>query len=591
MNLGVRPARTVLSEHAMHSTQSAGKRRHCTAVGRTPCRAPIPTLTSLQVGVGLVGRQEHGLTGLQPHHVEEVDGEAADVPGELSVQAQQQLPIACRCVLPFGRCERRGLVGGIQLRAWILPEDWGSSILRVGISPTLLGNPLHQQAELLPEDLLLALHQAGEAHTQGGRDAAGIVAGAALQLLSCHLTHQRPQLGDGCGRGQSATARPRGRAPRVPPAHPAGLTPQEGGDLLHGPEAAQPLEGSEGDGHLGFVVGVGVVLGELGVQLGCQLLGGDTGMSPRPGGGGVTMDTSRGALTLLGCAWMERAVRTDSTLKRKGRRPPKASRTLGPRQAGCSASQEPNDRGGSRPSNTSASPLGWAPIHSWGTALRPAQPRRDGGPRGRRDRASASPRRRAARARRSPRGPRWPPAVPRRCAARAAPRRSSSPGSATGTLQDGGGGGRASPPLPPPRASVPPGRPSPALTARLRHVRSRRVPRRAPPAGPVTARPAPSHGVVMSRSVDARGGHVAFRAGALAAPEAVGKRRKAAARSGAAAPGRHRPHVELRHQPVRRSGGREPLPGARRARSPLPSPLFLPAPLPSPPLAAGGTWR
>lgn len=440
MNLGVRPARTVLSEHAMHSTQSAGKRRHCTAVGRTPCRATIPTLTSLQVGVGLVGRQEHGLTGLQPHHVEEVDGEAANVPRELSVQAQQQLPIACRCVLPFGRCERRGLVGGIQLRAWILPEDWGSSILRVGISPTLLGNPLHQQAELLPEDLLLALHQAGEAHTQGGRDAAGIVAGAALQLLSCHLTHQRPQLGDGCGRGQSATARPRGRAPRVPPAHPAGLTPQEGGDLLHGPEAAQPLEGSEGDGHLGFVVGVGVVLGELGVQLGCQLLGGDTGMSPRPGGGGVTMDTSRGALTLLGCAWMERAVRTDSTLKRKGRRPPKASRTLGPRQAGCSASQEPNDRGGSRPSNTSASPLGWAPIHSWGTALRPAQPRRDGGPRGRRDRASASPRRRAARARRSPRGPRWPPAVPRRCAARAAPRRSSSPGSATGTLQDGGGG-------------------------------------------------------------------------------------------------------------------------------------------------------
>lgn len=424
----------------MHSTQSAGKRRHCTAVGRTPCCAPIPTLTSLQVGVGLVGRQEHGLTGLQPHHVEEVDGEAANVPRELSVQAQQQLPIACRCVLPFGRCERRGLVGGIQLRAWILPEDWGSSILRVGISPTLLGNPLHQQAELLPEDLLLALHQAGEAHTQGGRDAAGIVAGAALQLLSCHLTHQRPQLGDSCGRGQSATARPRGRAPRIPPAHPAGLTPQEGGDLLHGPEAAQPLEGSEGDGHLGFVVGVGVVLGELGVQLGCQLLGGDTGMSPRPGGGGVTMDTSRGALTLLGCAWMERAVRTDSTLKRKGRRPPKASRTLGPRQAGCSASQEPNDRGGSRPSNTSASPLGWAPIHSWGTALRPAQPRRDGGPRGRRDRASASPRRRAARARRSPRGPRWPPAVPRRCAARAAPRRSSSPGSATGTLQDGGGG-------------------------------------------------------------------------------------------------------------------------------------------------------
>lgn len=552
MNLGVRPARTVLSEHAMHSTQSAGKRRHCTAVGRTPCRAPIPTLTSLQVGVGLVGRQEHGLTGLQPHHVEEVDGEAADVPRELSVQAQQQLPIACRCVLPFGRCERRGLVGGIQLRAWILPEDWGSSILRVGISPTLLGNPLHQQAELLPEDLLLALHQAGEAHTQGGRDAAGIVAGAALQLLSCHLTHQRPQLGDGCGRGQSATARPRGRAPRIPPAHPAGLTPQEGGDLLHGPEAAQPLEGSEGDGHLGFVVGVGVVLGELGVQLGCQLLGGDTGMSPRPGGGGVTMDTSRGALTLLGCAWMERAVRTDSTLKRKGRRPPKASRTLGPRQAGCSASQEPNDRGGSRPSNTSASPLGWAPIHSWGTALRPAQPRRDGGPRGRRDRASASPRRRAARARRSPRGPRWPPAVPRRCAARAAPRRSSSPGSATGTLQDGGGGTRVTAAAAATRVR-PPGAPQPGTH---RAAPPCALPTRSPPgaacrAGHGTPRPLPRRSDVTQRRRTRRS-------------RGVPRRRAGGPGSGG---------ETAEGGSAERSGGARPAPPTCRASTPTRSPI------------------
>ena len=536
----------------MHSTQSAGKRRHCTAVGWTPCRAPIPTLTSLQVGVGLVGRQEHGLTGLQPHHVEEVDGEAANVPRELSVQAQQQLPIACRCVLPFGRCERRGLVGGIQLRAWILPEDWGSSILRVGISPTLLGNPLHQQAELLPEDLLLALHQAGEAHTQGGRDAAGIVAGAALQLLSCHLTHQRPQLGDGCGRGQSATAGPRGRAPCVPPAHPAGLTPQEGGDLLHGPEAAQPLEGSEGDGHLGFVVGVGVVLGELGVQLGCQLLGGDTGMSPRPGGGGVTMDTSRGALTLLGCAWMERAVRTDSTLKRKGRRPPKASRTLGPRQAGCSASQEPNDRGGSRPSNTSASPLGWAPIHSWGTALRPAQPRRDGGPRGRRDRASASPRRRAARARRSPRGPRWPPAVPRRCAARAAPRRSSSPGSATGTLQDGGGGTRVTAAAAATRVR-PPGAPQPGTH---RAAPPCALPTRSPPgaacrAGHGTPRPRPRRSDVTQRRRTRRS-------------RGVPRRRAGGPGSGG---------ETAEGGSAERSGGARPAPPTCRASTPTRSPI------------------
>lgn len=68
------------------------------------------------------------------------------------------------------------------------------------------------------------------------------------------------------------------------------LTPQEGGDLLDGSEAAQALEGGERDGHFGLVVGVGVVLGELGVQLGRQLL-------PRGQRWGVTSPTvgTRGA--------------------------------------------------------------------------------------------------------------------------------------------------------------------------------------------------------------------------------------------------------------------------------------------------------
>lgn len=65
------------------------------------------TLTSVQVGVGLVGSQEHGLPWLQPHQVQEINGEAADVPGVLGVQPQQQVPVAPRCVLPFRRCAGR----------------------------------------------------------------------------------------------------------------------------------------------------------------------------------------------------------------------------------------------------------------------------------------------------------------------------------------------------------------------------------------------------------------------------------------------------------------------------------------------------
>lgn len=38
MNLGVSPARTVLSEHAMHSTQSVGTRQRCQ---HPPALSPI----------------------------------------------------------------------------------------------------------------------------------------------------------------------------------------------------------------------------------------------------------------------------------------------------------------------------------------------------------------------------------------------------------------------------------------------------------------------------------------------------------------------------------------------------------------------
>lgn len=63
---------------------------------------------------------------------------------------------------------------------------------------------------------------------------------------------------------------------------------------------------------------------------------------------------------------MERALRTDSTLKRKGRRSWKASFTLAPRQAGLAEIQRPSVFCGMRLSRMAASPLGWAPIHSFG---------------------------------------------------------------------------------------------------------------------------------------------------------------------------------------------------------------------------------
>lgn len=51
-------------------------------------------LTSIKVSMRLIGSQEHGLSWIQDHVVEEVDGEAADVSGVLGVEAKQQVAIA-----------------------------------------------------------------------------------------------------------------------------------------------------------------------------------------------------------------------------------------------------------------------------------------------------------------------------------------------------------------------------------------------------------------------------------------------------------------------------------------------------------------
>lgn len=143
------------------------------------------------------------------------------------------------------------------------------------------------------------------------------------------------------------------------------LTLEEGDNLLHGPEATHALEGGEGDGHLGLVVGIGVVLRELGVELRCQLLQrGERSWLTSPGTRGPPGWPCGALPTLLGCAWTDRAVLTDSTLNRKGRCPWKASFTLAPRQAGLSAIHWPRVFWGMRLSRMRASPRGCVPIHS-----------------------------------------------------------------------------------------------------------------------------------------------------------------------------------------------------------------------------------
>lgn len=58
----------------------------------------MPTLTSVEIGVRLIGSQEHALSWLHPHQVEEIDGEAADVSGELRVKLEEKVPAGGRGV-------------------------------------------------------------------------------------------------------------------------------------------------------------------------------------------------------------------------------------------------------------------------------------------------------------------------------------------------------------------------------------------------------------------------------------------------------------------------------------------------------------
>lgn len=69
-------------------------------------------------------------------------------------------------------------------------------------------------------------------------------------------------------------------------------------------------------------------------------------------------------LTLLGWAWMDRAVLTDNTLKRNGSCPWNVSLTLEPKHAGYSAIHCPSVLWDILLSLIRASPFGWAPIQS-----------------------------------------------------------------------------------------------------------------------------------------------------------------------------------------------------------------------------------
>ena len=78
--------------------------------------AGLRVLTSRQVGVGQVGLQEHGLSRLQTHHVEEIDAESSSITRKLPVQLQDDLPFhRFQIVSPFLWCDCQG--GG---------EGWGN---------------------------------------------------------------------------------------------------------------------------------------------------------------------------------------------------------------------------------------------------------------------------------------------------------------------------------------------------------------------------------------------------------------------------------------------------------------------------------
>lgn len=57
-------------------------------------------LTSVQVGMGHIGLQKHGLPWLQGKQVQEVDGKASDITWVLPVQLQQEAPTDVLHIVP-----------------------------------------------------------------------------------------------------------------------------------------------------------------------------------------------------------------------------------------------------------------------------------------------------------------------------------------------------------------------------------------------------------------------------------------------------------------------------------------------------------
>lgn len=64
----------------------------------------VHALTSIEIGMRLIGSQEHGLTRIQDHKIQEVDRKAANVARILRVETEQQVTDAARRVLSRCTC-------------------------------------------------------------------------------------------------------------------------------------------------------------------------------------------------------------------------------------------------------------------------------------------------------------------------------------------------------------------------------------------------------------------------------------------------------------------------------------------------------
>ena len=79
----------------------------------------------------------------------------------------------------------------------------------------------------------------------------------------------------------------------------------------------------------------------------------------------MSMEFQSPAHTFSGCAWMERALFTDSTLNKYGSWPLNFALTLSPRHSGWADIQSQSGCGSSPGGSTTEGPLGWVPIQSW----------------------------------------------------------------------------------------------------------------------------------------------------------------------------------------------------------------------------------